>query len=93
MSETVRGAFTVKLSEVLIVPLGVAALAASDTVTLGVKAGVVATLAPIVALQVSVVTGGPFVTHAKPVGKLPAVAALEVVIAENVYVPKPLEAV
>ena len=56
-------------------------MAVSDVVTVGEKVDGADTPAPIVALQVLVVTGGPFVTHAKPVGKALAATVLEVVMA------------
>jgi hypothetical protein len=67
--------------EELTLLLGVVTLAVSATVTVGVKVAGAVTLPPIVALQVSVVVGGPFVTHAKPVGKALAATVLEVVMA------------
>jgi len=82
VSETANIGCTVRFSpEELALLLGAAALAVSDAVTLGVKVDGAVTSGPIVALHVSVVTGGPFVTHAKPVGKALPPALFEAVIA------------
>jgi hypothetical protein len=75
-------------------PLGVVALAVSDTVTSGMNAVPVATPAPMgAALQVSMVTGEPLGVQTKPVGKSFPTTAFPVVMAAKLYPPNPFEAV